>query len=54
MSKVIPFKTQPPKVAEGDYPTFNKVVDGKIIECVNLDALTPVQRSRYFSTFRDN
>jgi len=28
---------------------IEKVVDGKIVECVDLDAMTPSQRAAYFA-----
>ena len=38
---------------KGDYPIIKKMVDGEIIECVNLDTLTPAQYSKYLSQFPD-
>jgi ABC-type transporter MlaC component len=29
---------------------IKKLVDGEIVECVNLDSLTPAELSKYFST----
>lgn len=31
-------------------PIVKKFVDGEVIECVNFDALTPVQQSTYLAS----
>lgn len=31
-----------------EYPTFTKVVDGETFECVDVDALSPRQREKFF------
>jgi hypothetical protein len=33
------------------YPIIQKIVDGELIECVNLDELTPAQYEKYLSQF---
>jgi hypothetical protein len=32
-----------------NHTVIRKLVDGELIECVNVDVLTPAQLSRYFS-----
>jgi hypothetical protein len=43
-NKVVQFK----KKAE-PFPTFIKMVDGKPVECVDVDSLTPAQRNAFFN-----
>jgi hypothetical protein len=49
MSEIIQFQPRKRKTSHGDCPIIEKIVDGKIIECVNVDDLTQIQRSKYFS-----
>jgi hypothetical protein len=52
MSEVIRLDERKSKTNKyGDYPIIRKIVDGEIIECVNLDALTPAQYAKYLSQF---
>jgi hypothetical protein len=48
MSNVIPFRprARPPAPSAA---IVHKVVNGEIIECVDLDALTPAERARCFA-----
>jgi len=48
MSNVIPFKPRV-RVAEAHPAVIRKIVNGEIIECVDVDAFTPAQRARFFS-----
>jgi hypothetical protein len=38
----------------GNPVSIKKIVDGKTIECVNVDALTPDQLSKYFAQEADD
>ena len=48
MSNVIALK---PRIRRADVAgdIIRKVVDGKIVECVNFDALTAIEQQRLFS-----
>ena len=51
MSNVIPFKPRPVKMF--GTPIIYKVVNGETIECINVDALTAVERESFFSGKRN-
>jgi hypothetical protein len=51
MSEVVHLGDRKRKAHGNDYPIIKKIVDGEIIECVNLDALTPAQYKKYLSQF---
>lgn len=51
MSDVIRFQDHKRKANNDDYPIIKKIVDGEVIECVNLDALSPAQYQKYLSQF---
>ena len=48
MSNVIPFRSRT-RASAPSPAIIHKVVNGKIIECVDLDALTPAQRALCFA-----
>lgn len=48
MSNVIPFKPRT-RFSEARAAIIHKVVNGEIIECVDLDALSPQHRAQCFS-----
>jgi hypothetical protein len=50
MADIVQFAPRKRKPNSVDYPIITKVVDGKIVECVNVDALSLAQRARYFAT----
>lgn len=45
MAEIIQFMR---KRRPDEFPTFTKVVDGETFECVDVDALSPRQRTEYF------
>ena len=45
MSNVMPIRVKP----DFEYALVKKYVDGQLIICVDLDALTPSDKLRYFS-----
>lgn len=45
MAEIIQFMR---KRRPDEYPTFTKVVDGETFECVDVDALSPRQREKFF------
>ncbi len=49
MSKIVRLEDYRPKAIAGNYAIIEKLVNGKIVECVDVDALTPAQRSKFFS-----
>jgi hypothetical protein len=51
MSEVVRLEDRRRNANNGDYPIIKKMVVGKLIECVNLDTLTPAQYAKYISQF---
>jgi hypothetical protein len=49
MPKVISLAERKSKRHFGDVQIIEKIVDGKRIECVNLDALAPAEREKYLA-----
>ncbi len=47
MAEIIQFVR---KHRRDEYPTFTKIVDGEAFECVDVDALSPRQRERFFES----
>ena len=45
MAEIIQFVR---KRRSDEYPTFTKIVEGVAFECVDVDALSPRQRAKYF------
>ena len=48
MSNVVPFTLRKPVQVDSGY-IIHKMVNGELVECVNLDALTPTERARCFA-----
>jgi hypothetical protein len=49
MSEIISFVSRKRQRLAHNVPIIEKIVDGQIVECVNLDALSPSQLSAYFA-----
>ena len=49
MPEVIQFERRLRSSGRSEYPTIQKIVDGEIINCVNVDELTATQRLKYFA-----
>lgn len=45
MAEIVPFTR---RKRGKNIPTFEKIVDGEVIECVDVDALSPEQRAEFF------
>lgn len=48
-AQIIDFKPKPKLSIMDGVPIITKVVDGKVIECINIDELSPAQKAYYFS-----
>jgi hypothetical protein len=48
MSKIIYLHEHKTRVVRRGLPIVEKTMDGKIIECIDIDALSPLQRENYF------
>lgn len=46
MAEIVPFTRR--RGRGKNIPTFEKIVDGEVIECVDVDALSPEQRAEFF------
>jgi hypothetical protein len=51
MSNVIPFRPRP--VQSFGTPIIYKVVNGETIECIDVDALTAIEREKFFNGKRN-
>lgn len=49
MSNVVPFGIRARKVTDDSHSVIQKVINGEVVECVNVDALSPSQRAQFFS-----
>lgn len=49
MSKVVRLDARRPRLTEDGFPTFVKIVDGMPVECVDVDALSPSERARWWA-----
>ena len=49
MAEIIQFEERRRDAALVGIPVIEKIVDGKIIECVDIDALPPSQRCHFIS-----
>ena len=50
VAEIIAFATRKPKIPrDNNLRIIRKVVDGEIIECVNIDELPPDQQSEYLA-----
>jgi hypothetical protein len=47
MSNVVPFKRPQPRLVHASC-IVRKVVNGEIVECVDVDALSPTERANFF------
>jgi len=49
MSNIILFNERTRNGAHGDCAIIRKIIDGKVVEYVNVDALNPAEQQRLFS-----
>jgi hypothetical protein len=49
MAKIVYLSDRKQASRSATFPVIQKVVEGKVIECVNVDLLTAAQRAAYFS-----
>lgn len=49
MDKVPPLAERRARSQEPPVPTIKKIIDGKVVEYVNLDTMTPAQLARYLA-----
>jgi hypothetical protein len=49
MPEIISFAARKRQRLAHNVPIIEKIVDGQIVECVNLDGLSPSQLSAYFA-----
>jgi hypothetical protein len=47
MGEVVSLEERRRKTSEASYPIIRKVVDGEVIECVDVDALSPAQYAKW-------
>jgi hypothetical protein len=49
MSEIIQLEERRRPMTTNNPALIKKIVDGETIECVNVDALTPAERLKYFA-----
>lgn len=50
MGNIIQFKRKAKRTDKHGNPIIIKIVDGKEIECIDLDALSAAEREKYFES----
>jgi hypothetical protein len=53
MADIIRLEERRPPRRQDEFPIIKKVVEGQIVECIDIDALSSIQQTKYFGSNKD-